>query len=652
MMKKLWIYSQLLVFALIASSQSYYDALDIKALPGGVLDPRTNKYSFTIKKEDLRSIEAMMRNYGLKGEYSSDAELFAAISKLFTDSNNPFLIAKASGQDGGLDSKSLTGSTENDKSTSKIGGLNVTNIADGLARFLVERTKQELSIAFFQNFKKVIAANPDFKELFPKTEAVIQVVDKDIYQFSNYLNTLREAFEDDMENILTQLEPYLKNKQGVLAAADPNAAKKIDYFVSAIIIVNNIKNGVHPAKAIGKITTQNITDGNLPLENLQEALKLFNIFSNSLVSRQSDRFWIEPDSLNLLMNQSTFRIYLGLLYEKHGSDKIFGNQFKSYLDKVAAGFNTGAAEFDKYQEFLIQILNHAENIELIINGIKEKKRAGEKIDSYSEVFETTLNLLKKLDDLKDLDPAFNISSLTSITRVMELVNDLYIDVNERKFNALILDLSKFLTEVLGNKYTWDDDLIKYGSFIANVAQAESADQVQAAIEAVALPVGSASIKRKTKTNIALNAFVGLSPGLDFNGDEGYENPRLNFGMASPIGVAFSHGQNYEKSNGKFKKSSGSFFISLIDIGALTSYRFSHDSEDIPELTLSNIFAPGIYHVWGFANNPVSVGLGGQLGPEVRSLESGVVSENDGPNFMIRLFVAVDIPLFNFYTKNK
>jgi len=77
-----------------------------------------------------------------------------------------------------------------------------------------------------------------------------------------------------------------------------------------------------------------------------------------------------------------------------------------------------------------------------------------------------------------------------------------------------------------------------------------------------------------------------------------------------------------------------------------------DKNDIPDINLGNIFAPGLYHVWGFANIPISLGFGGQLGPELRDLAAGVTSKNAGPNFSIRFFVAVDIPIINFYTKSR
>jgi len=52
-------------------------------------------------------------------------------------------------------------------SLSSIGGLDVTNIADGLAKFLVKRTKQELTMAFFQNLKISLITIKILQHYFP-----------------------------------------------------------------------------------------------------------------------------------------------------------------------------------------------------------------------------------------------------------------------------------------------------------------------------------------------------------------------------------------------------------------------------------------------------------------------------------------------------
>ena len=52
---------------------------------------------------------------------------------------------------------------------SSIGKLDVTAFADGLAQFLVERTKEELNEAFFRKFRAYLDNYPEFKVLFPNT---------------------------------------------------------------------------------------------------------------------------------------------------------------------------------------------------------------------------------------------------------------------------------------------------------------------------------------------------------------------------------------------------------------------------------------------------------------------------------------------------
>ena len=53
---------------------------------------------------------------------------------------------------------------------SSIGGLNVTNFADGLAKFMVKRFKEELNLAFFEKFKQDLddPRYVELKILFPE----------------------------------------------------------------------------------------------------------------------------------------------------------------------------------------------------------------------------------------------------------------------------------------------------------------------------------------------------------------------------------------------------------------------------------------------------------------------------------------------------
>lgn len=662
---------------------AYYDAVDLKKY----VQKSGSNLRFQALPGDTDGFIKILKKYvkpSARDTLNNSKDLF----NYFEASGNKFITAYLNS--GGVLSSSddLKVATGISKTGSATGGLNVTSVADGLAKFLVKRTKQELSITFFEKFMEVLddPKNKDFKDLFPKTYTVLKIIDKEIYQFSNYLNTLKEAFENDLQNMLNRLEPYLETKKGFLKGesdiyeneiitinskidaleakqgnhkteiddfnteisklkAKKDAPKKIEYFQSALLIINNLRQGTHPAEAIGKLENQIYDPINTPLLNLQQAIKLFNIFSNSLKSEDQDKYWVDSNALKSLLDPTTFNIYLGLLYQQHGDDIIFGNKFSSYLDLVVGDI----VKIKKYQDFINQLITDSEKVSLAIQGIKQKKKTGEKIDSYGELFHSTLGFLRNFENVKTLNPSFEINNLNDVLEVLEILNDIYLDVNERKYNALILDLSQLLTELFGDKFGWNDNLIKYGSFIANVAQAENSDQVQAAIEAIALPVGSASIKKKSKQNIALNAYVGLSPGIEHNGDTGKYN--FSFGVNAPIGIAISNGI-YDVKKDK-EKGSSTWFVSLIDLGAVTSYRFGDsDTENIPEIKLENIFAPGLFYVYGLPKWPLSIGLGGQLGPQLRKITNDAISLQSKATFSFRIFVAIDIPLLNFYTKSR
>ncbi|HEX9827566.1 MAG TPA: hypothetical protein VGA80_13285, partial [Flavobacteriaceae bacterium] len=243
------------------------------------------------------------------------------------------------------------------------------------------------------------------------------------------------------------------------------------------------------------------------------------------------------------------------------------------------------------------------------------------------------------NDLERDLPNFKQGNLNTVVNDLEKIIKFFEEKNKIAFpQNLIEHYKKILPKIL-----------KYGNLAASIAKAESSDEVQAAIEAIALPAGSASIKRKSKYNIALNAYVGLSPGMEHNGDT--DENKFSFGVNAPIGVAISWGHGLNKRHRE--QGSSSAFLSLIDLGAVTNYRFGDsETEDIPEIKLENIFAPGLYYVYGVPNWPISLGFGGQLGPLLRKIKDETIDLQSKATFSLKFFIAVDIPLLNFYTKSR
>lgn len=191
--------------------------------------------------------------------------------------------------------------------------------------------------------------------------------------------------------------------------------------------------------------------------------------------------------------------------------------------------------------------------------------------------------------------------------------------------------------------------------MAAVADAEKPEDVKAALNAAALPAGSSSIKRQTPFNVSINSYLGFHIGEEKLEETGWGNIR---GVSAPVGVAVSTHIKWP-----FKESGSiSLFGSIIDIGAVASYRLTNDEgvETLPEMKLENIIAPGAYLIYGLPKAPISFGYGWQRGPQLRGItvttpigeEPPLASYDLANGYRWTFFIAVDIPLFNLYTKSK
>lgn len=77
------------------------------------------------------------------------------------------------------------------------GNKDVTTLVSGIARFLAERTKEELNEAFFQKMKEKLNAYPELTTTFPKTASFLNAIET--YSYASVLQVPKEAFETDMQ---------------------------------------------------------------------------------------------------------------------------------------------------------------------------------------------------------------------------------------------------------------------------------------------------------------------------------------------------------------------------------------------------------------------------------------------------------------------
>jgi hypothetical protein len=625
----------------------------------------------------------------ISGATSMDPANLQAILSLYTihDSNykkNPFLVqilapvfTAGTVRGGGMTPANFIGA---------LGGTDITNLADGLAQFLMERFKEELSEAFFKKFKKDLEDPKfgDLKILFPKTFSTLGTIDQGIYQFSIYLESLRKSFITDLTNGYSNLNKLLQLQkyQQYFTNKFPAAGSVI---YTALYFINAYKDNTNPGDALDRFSgvlnagrpdiyfpvcvPAKCDDKQRALQtNLTGAVKMLQLLSFSLRSQSGKKYWVPADSLaSLFSNETGLKIYLGLVWQElhYPTFKKPYSTISFQFDSAGTGtwkaagldalLSSAAASVDSiyaWKQFIMNFISKAEEISQDLTSLKGKKKADIDYNDYYRLYTASLDMLQQAAGFVDLPYVYIGDAAKEDFRTMSArifyvtrsVGEFYVDIQSANYTSAVLNVIGILDTVLQYK---DDvtngypvvrkGILKYGTFIATVAEAKSAKDVKNAISAVALPVGSFSIKQHSDFNISLNGYVGYA--FDFAS-------KFSSGIYAPVGVSFNWGVGPKKNGGAF-----TIFGSIFDVGAIVSYRLKDDttSQLKQDVRLESIFSPSVQLMYEFPGIPLAVCAGWRLTPKLfysNNQDFQVVS----PHSVFNLSILVDIPLITIFNK--
>ncbi|MEM6963558.1 MAG: hypothetical protein AAF573_02250 [Bacteroidota bacterium] len=538
-----------------------------------------------------------------------------------------------------------------------LGGLDVTTFADGLAKFLVKRFKGEMAADFLDDFRESLTTGnlKKFEDLLPQTHAVLSSYN--VFNYTAYIKTLRESFHRDFKNLYVNLPEYLRKHE----LKGTTKQKELEILAIGLSIVQQIKSGNHPGQILNNVANTINSSDSIKLQ-VKESLQFVNFISQSMRFEGTENYWIPKDSLvKLVQNDSHIALYLGLVYQQLKKREAEGNSLTINGVSVKRKLKELGIGYIKIKPYIIGMgerIGLAERAMKDLNNLKPEDR---KFEDYYGFIHSVLQILEfgmDSTNLNQLNITLTPDARTEVDQflnITNLLNQLYWSLKKEEYESAVITLSELFEELLGNNYSFKNDFLKYGLFMATVIDAENSDQVEAAIEAIALPAGSSRIKRETSFSVDLNAFVGGFYGRETihlnNISSGTKERSTNnvLGVASPVGIALSWGSPY-----RLKKWSGSIFISAIDIGALTAFRFQDDTtKALPKITLENIFAPGAYFTIGFPKSSVSLSVGAQYGPFLREIgnQNAQLTTEIEPNFRWGVSLTSDIPLLNFSTRN-
>ncbi len=530
-------------------------------------------------------------------------------------------------------------------------GISVARLADGIARFLVKRTKEELTIAFFEEFREALSENEQLKVLFPSTRMILLGIGDQIYNFNAYLGSMRDAFSADLKNLHRSLETLLVNEQ-VHILKDTVPA----LYVAGLFAVSK---QLFEKASLPQILTylgkeaafQHTHFDNEPpsLEKVRAALRMTWVISESVKAHSyQSRPWVAPAQFrNLAKDRLALDFYLGLVYEK-------SKNLSSGTQKVANAFTTDKADL------LLQHISAFLQLGEDLYEVTRKIETGEYQKSDTLLYQGYFDYLQVALDIFSSAKKFSAvtfpedlvlqQKLEEVNFVVERLTLISLDVRRKRYSNVIIQTGLLLNEVLDPAYDISCPLLRFGAFMAAISESQNSEDVAAVMENFALPRGSSYIKKHYPFNLSIGSYVGFNTGVELLPQlSANDQTGLNAGLGAPIGVAFSWGEK-----GPAKSAAYTFLLNVVDIGAFTAFRFTNSDavDDLPELKFSNIFAPGAALIYGFPRFPGSFGMFAQKGPNLRKVTASGYEIDETSGWRLGLMLAVDIPLFNLYTKGK
>jgi hypothetical protein len=533
--------------------------------------------------------------------------------------------------------------TEYDAAVGMVGnGLaSPSAIIDGTARFLVKRTKEELAIAFFDEFRTKIEKDTILPFLLPETYRLLRY--QDYFQAPSMGKIWTTAFESDLHDVplnmdkflRTQCPQYMDSTALFVFSLGMNCFAQVQEGVKVPTLLDNLSENFAFID-----TRKNPTN-----RKIYNSFKFINLLSNELLTSKEGDYnfsWISAQDFKAL-GAAGQRYFWSLFYV----------QYRDFFNKNI-GKIKNTAQFNGSYRIVGEMLDTYVKLNGAINyPYVDNSAAAAAISTAQQVLRGT-ELMIRLDTLftddVDMKSLFYKQFLPAAESALSIMS--HAERHEYGIMSLqtVKAMEQILTPIYGKKAPEQLKVFFfYMNFMVDVMTAEDGISVEKIIGRYALPPQSYRLKRHSKFSLSLNAFPGMSGG--FEGTQSIVNQtNTNIwggagGVTAPIGLSINKGKL-----GKNQDFSLSLFVPVIDIGAAFMYRWSEAAQGFPsDLRWSQVFSPGAYLVMGIPRMPITISGGGQLTPKLRDITNGTsVIHNNAIRLGVN--VTVDIPFFNLYKK--
>jgi len=528
-------------------------------------------------------------------------------------------------------------------------------VTDALAQFLVRRTKEELTLAFFDQFRKQIAASNEFQTLLPNTNFLLQT-QEDIFRIPSMGAVWVESFQSDIQNLVPNLERLLlidPNYQSLLK--QPN----VQAFRLAYNLVDLTRRGEAPLNILAIL--QDRIENDYQIGGLTETLQILQLLGQELENCQvgSQDYLLAANELRSISKKQK-AYFVALLFRKNQASllPLLGNRISGNPLTVLKENQT---EFFNMLVQLSELLQGLEKAGNQYNLAFAENDIGFQSASFEKITKQAVHLLEfsfRLRYFSNPNAYFRSDFYNNYYPIILNTVNAIGHVERQEYGIFLINLAQILQPIINNKIAtlpkeeserlanFVQDFLFYGGFMVDILSALDAETVSSIIQQYALPIGSFRMKRHASFSMDVNAFPGLYMGIESGLNNNLKSDGI-VGVTAPIGLTTSWG-NFDKKDGQ----SFSLFFPIIDIGAAFSYRWGNQFGGFPDkLTWRQILSPGVHAVYGFRDLPISLMVGAQFMPQLRGIsEDGFDTETGRSVWHFGVSGVVDIPLFNLHVR--
>jgi hypothetical protein len=466
--------------------------------------------------------------------------------------------------------------------------------------------------------------------LFPESKGVL--LTSNPYNYPVFMNALKDAFQVDTSNLL-------KNLPGVINNLKPNDPK-FQALASFLQLLGseNISAAIVPA--FNNLAISYPATGN---EDIKKAVCIMSFALNSVKKDGAgSSMFINTSDLNNFTKPTFVTDYITLLVKQN----------EGYLKVISPSGPENAQKIVSFvQDITPVFISINEEAKYIAEQNNQHKLTSKIIiESYSKVLESVNKSI--LSYKSNIDPQLETKVFDEIYKYSESIIKITKFIEDKKYGLALVELTQYIGVLQGNIDTERFSRFKkYTGFVANALAAENKEQLMDALNTSAQPVGSYRIKRNTTFNVSVNAFAGGFVGTDFG-----THDATVYGFTAPVGIYMGFGNIWKKySENPLKDVDGKsfgLFLSMVDVGAVTVFSIQDSDTEMADVTWDNVFAPGAYLSFGFGKCPLSLNLGGQMGPELTKVNPDGTPEFVKKEWYWRFSAVIDIPLYNLYSKQR